>query len=85
MTNQQASVLIALTRTHIPRTLDTIHAELGIPKPSIRRTISELRAAGYRIAKNEGTGTFALMGKPVRAIMEGSTTTLSALSGVSTV
>lgn len=64
MTNQQASVLIALTRTHIPRTLDTISVELGHPKPSIRRVISQLNATGYTIVRNDRTGEYALRGKP---------------------
>lgn len=49
MTNQQSAVLIALAKNHIPRTPDAIAAETGYPKPSIRRTVGQLREAGYTI------------------------------------
>ena len=42
-TPQQDAVAIAQTRDNIPRTPANISAETGIPKPSVRRTIGELK------------------------------------------
>src|SRR5665213_532804 len=42
-TPQQDAIAIAQTRDNIPRTPANISDETGIPKPSIRRTISELK------------------------------------------
>lgn len=48
MTAQQERVLIALTRDY-PRTIDGMGMELGLPSPSIRRVISELRYLGVTV------------------------------------
>jgi hypothetical protein len=42
-TPQQDAVAIALTKDNVPRTSANISAETGIPKSSIRRTISEIK------------------------------------------
>lgn len=42
-TPQQDAVAVALTRDNIPRTPANISAETGVPKASVRRTISELK------------------------------------------
>src|SRR5665213_1570808 len=42
-TPQQDAIAIAQTRDNIPRTPANISDETGIPKPSIRRTISEIK------------------------------------------
>jgi hypothetical protein len=42
-TPQQDAVAIAQTREGIPRTAKNISTETGIPQPSVRRTISELK------------------------------------------
>ena len=48
MTPQQSDVLIALTRGY-PRTTAGMAAELGVPEPSIRRVIHQLRQQRYII------------------------------------
>ena len=77
MTPQQSDVIIALTRGY-PRTTAGMAAELGVPKPSIRRAIQELRTQRYIIVfeplspvLKEVTGftqgTFRLVSRPQRA------------------
>lgn len=58
MTNQQNLVLVALTRTHMPRTVRNISVETGVPEPSVRRTIMELRTRGWDITVNRDTRKF---------------------------
>ncbi len=49
-TPQQDRLLIALTRNHLPRTVENLSVETRIPRPSVRRTLAELRAKGSRFA-----------------------------------
>lgn len=62
---QESNVLIALTKTDFPRTLDALHAETGYPVPSLRRCISRLRAMRpgkvVDIPRNEVTGEYRLV------------------------
>ncbi len=77
MTPQQSDVLIALTRGY-PRTTAGMAAELGVPEPSIRRAIHQLREQRYIIVYEpispvlkdlylETQGTFRLVSRPQRA------------------
>lgn len=60
MTKQQTDVLIALTRSDYPRSYSGIAVELGIPTPSVRRTIGQLRKDGYPITELNSEGYFTL-------------------------
>lgn len=47
-TSQQDRLIVALSRRGIPRTVANLAVETGIPKPSIRRTLAELRHIAFR-------------------------------------
>lgn len=68
MTNSEATYLIALTRTHIPRTPQAIAAETGIPLPSLRRLRRQLAQQGYRIDRRDD-GVLALRATPQHGIL----------------
>lgn len=60
----QDRLLIALTRTCYPRTVDALACELRMPKPSVRRCVGELRNRGYVIDMQVETGEYFLLAKP---------------------
>lgn len=55
LSTQQNNVIIAIVRSGYPRTANGISDELGIPAPSVRRSVSQLKALGFPIISYLGT------------------------------
>lgn len=55
LSTQQNNVIIAIVRSGYPRTANGISDELGIPAPSVRRTVGQLKAQGFPIVSYKGT------------------------------
>ncbi len=63
MTEQQTTILIALTRNNYPRTARDIGIETGYPAASVRRSLIELRKVGFPISLADYYGEYRLGAK----------------------